>query len=399
MKKANKIIIRKINNEILLEELRSIGVDERADKIFKDKSNLILLKLYNINSKGANILKQEFIGAGGDVAVHRDVASWKIPTTDCLLIGMKRTYKIVLDKLQFEPFFGLDDVAEAIKKALADNNLPTYTIRNKTFDFEKQKYIMGILNVTPDSFSDGGMFNSIEKALKHTKEMIEQGADFIDIGGESTRPGAEKISEEEEKQRVIPIIKEIRNNFPNIPISIDTYKASVAEEALRSGADVINDISGLRFDKQMKDVAKAFNVPVVIMHIKGTPRNMQKNPSYTDVMKELLEYFDERINTLMSFGIEKIIIDPGIGFGKRVEDNLKIIRNINEFSIFHLPILLGASRKSFIGNVLNETVENRLYGTMAVDAYALLNGANIIRVHNVKPHKDIIKILKAVKNA
>ncbi len=393
------MIVRKINKGILLEELRSIGVDKRADDIFKDKSDLILLKLYNINSKGANILKQEFIGANGDVAIHRDVASWKKPTTDCLLIGTMRTYKTVLNKLRFEPFFGLSEVAETIKKVLSESNLPVYRIRDRVFDFEKEKYVMGILNVTPDSFSDGGMFNNVEKALKHTEEMIEQGADFIDIGGESTRPGAEKVSEEEEKRRVIPAIKEIRNNFPNIPISIDTYKANVAKEAIKSGADIINDISGLQFDKQMKDVAKAFDVPVIVTHIKGTPKDMQKNPYYADVMKELLEYFEERINLLTDFGIEKIIIDPGIGFGKRVEDNLKIIRNIREFTIFHLPILLGASRKSFIGNILNETVEKRLSGTMAVDAYALMNGVNIIRVHDVKPHKDLIKMLQAIKNA
>ena len=393
------MIVRKINKGILLEELRSIGVDKRADDIFKDKSELILLKLYNINSKGANILKQEFIGANGDVAIHRDVASWKKPTTDCLLIGTMRTYKTVLNKLRFEPFFGLSEVAETIKKALSNSNLPSYKIRDRVFDFEKEKYVMGILNVTPDSFSDGGMFNNVEKALKHTEEMIGQGADFIDIGGESTRPGAEKVSEEEEKQRVIPVIKEIRNNFPNIPISIDTYKANVAKEAIKSGADIINDISGLQFDKQMKDVAKAFDVPVIVTHIKGTPKDMQKNPYYADVMKELLEYFEERINLLTDFGIEKIIIDPGIGFGKRVEDNLKIIRNIREFTIFHLPILLGASRKSFIGNILNETVEKRLSGTMAVDAYALMNGVNIIRVHDVKSHKDLIKMLQAIKNA
>ena len=393
------MIVRKINKGILLEELRSIGVDKRADDIFKDKSDLILLKLYNINSKGANILKQEFIGANGDVAIHRDVASWKKPTTDCLLIGTMRTYKTVLNKLRFEPFFGLSEVAETIKKVLSESNLPVYRIRDRVFDFEKEKYVMGILNVTPDSFSDGGMFNNVEKALKHTEEMIEQGADFIDIGGESTRPGAEKVSEEEEKRRVIPVIKEIRNNFPNIPISIDTYKANVAKEAIKSGADIINDISGLQFDKQMKDVAKAFDVPVIVTHIKGTPKDMQKNPYYADVMKELLEYFEERINLLTDFGIEKIIIDPGIGFGKRVEDNLKIIRNISEFTIFHLPLLLGASRKSFIGNILNETVEKRLSGTMAVDAYALMNGVNIIRVHDVKPHKDLIKMLQAIKNA
>jgi len=393
------MIVRKIKKELLGSELKSIGVDERAFEIFKDKSNLILLKLYNINAKGANILKQEFIGTGGDVAVHRDVASWKVPLTNCLLIGTKRTYKTVLKKLSREPFFGLKEVKEAIQKTITPKKLPVYKIRNKTFNFKKEKFIMGILNVTPDSFSDGGMYNNMESALKHTKKMIEEGADIIDIGGESTRPGAEEVSKEEEKKRVIPVIKEIRNNFPNIPISIDTYKAIVAEEALKNGANMVNDISGLRFDRQMKKIVKEFDVPIVLMHIKGTPRNMQKNPFYKDIMKELLEYFDERITTLTDFGIKKIIIDPGIGFGKRVEDNFKIIRNLNEFTVFNLPILLGTSRKSFIGKTVNETVEKRLHGTVAVNAYALVNGANIIRVHDIKPHKDLIKIFQAIENA
>ncbi|MEA3314122.1 MAG: dihydropteroate synthase [Caldisericota bacterium] len=393
------MIIRKIKKESLLEELKLIGVDERAFDILENKSNLIILKLHNINAKGANILKQEFISAEGDVAVHRDVASWKISSTDCLLIGTKRTYKIVLKKLAFEPFFGLNEIRELVQKTIASKQLPAYSIRNRTFDFEKEKFIMGILNITPDSFSDGGLYNSIEKALKHVQTMIQEGADIIDIGGESTRPGAEKITEEEEKKRTIPIIKEIRKNFPDIPISIDTYKASIAEEALKNGADIINDISGLQFDEKMQNIAREFDAPVIIMHIKGTPKNMQQNPQYEDIMKELLEYFDERINALTDFGIKKIIIDPGIGFGKRLEDNLKIIKNIEEFSIFNLPILLGVSRKSFIGNVLNKTVENRLYGSAAANAYVLLKGANIIRVHDITPHKDLIKMLKAIKNA
>ncbi len=393
------MIIRKIKKESLLEELKLIGVDERAFDIFKDKSNLILLKLHNINAKGANILKQEFISAGGDVAVHRDVASWKISSTDCLLIGTERTYKTVLKKLAFEPFFGLNKIGELVQKTIASKQLPACSIRNKIFDFEKEKFIMGILNITPDSFSDGGLYNSIEKALKRVQTMIEEEADIIDIGGESTRPGAEKITEEEEKKRTIPIIKEIRKNFPDIPISIDTYKASVAEEALKNGADIINDISGLQFDEKMQAIAREFDAPVVIMHIKGTPKNMQQNPQYEDVMKELLEYFDERINALTNFGIKKIIIDPGIGFGKRLEDNLKIIKNIDEFSIFNLPVLLGVSRKSFIGSVLDKTVENRLYGSAAANAYVLLKGASIIRVHDITLHKDLIKVLKAIENA
>ncbi len=393
-------MIAKIVQKCDLEkELSAIGVDKAAFDIFRWKSDMLLAKLYGINAKGANILKQEFIGAGGDVAVHRDVASWKAEKTDCLLIGTERTYKRVYDKLAFEPFFGLKEVREVIGKLLDKKRLPVFEIRRKKFDFNRGKFIMGVLNVTPDSFSDGGKFSTVENALKHTEEMLHEGADIIDVGGESTRPGAEKVGEQEEKKRVIPVIKAIREKFPEAVISVDTYKAGVAEDALKAGADIINDISGLRFDPKMKFVAKEFNVPVVVMHIKGTPKDMQKNPFYEDVTKELLEYFEERIRSLESFGIEKIIIDPGIGFGKRLEDNLAIIKNLSAFLVFGKPVLLGLSRKSFLGMLTNEPVENRLFGTLVADTIGILNGANILRVHDVKPHRELLKIAEAVQNA
>ena len=393
------MIAEEVNRKNLDEELEHIGVDRAAFDIFNWKSNLILLKLYDVNGKGANILKQEFLANGGDVAVNRDVASWKAEKTDCLLIGTEKVYKRVYEKLAFEPFFGLTEVRKLIEKVLNKKNVNTMEVNGKTFEFGKKRYIMGILNTTPDSFSDGGKFNNIESALKHAKEMLEEGADIIDVGGESTRPGAEKVPEEVEIQRTAPVIKEIRNAFPDAVISIDTYKANVAENAIKNGANIINDISGLRFDERMKSVAKEYDVPVVVMHIKGTPENMQKNPYYENVIKELLEYFDERINALESFGISKIIIDPGIGFGKRIEDNLQIIDRLNAFKIFGKPVLLGASRKSFLGHTLNKTVEQRLYGTLAADMYGIFRGADIIRVHDVAPHKDLLKMFEAIQNA
>ncbi len=393
------MIAEEVNRKNLDEELEHIGVDRAAFDIFNWKSNLILLKLYDVNGKGANILKQEFLANGGDVAVNRDVASWKAEKTDCLLIGTEKVYKRVYEKLAFEPFFGLTEVRKLIEKVLNKKNVNTMEVNGKTFEFGKKRYIMGILNTTPDSFSDGGKFNNIESALKHAKEMLEEGADIIDVGGESTRPGAEKVPEEVEIQRTAPVIKEIRNAFPDAVISIDTYKANVAENAIKNGANIINDISGLRFDERMKSVAKEYGVPVVVMHIKGTPENMQKNPYYENVIKELLEYFDERINALESFGISKIIIDPGIGFGKRIEDNLQIIDRLNAFKIFGKPVLLGASRKSFLGHTLNKTVEQRLYGTLAADMYGIFRGADIIRVHDVAPHKDLLKMFEAIQNA
>ena len=392
------MVLRKVLPKDVEKELTAIGVDLVVVDLFKRKSEVLLFKLFQVDSRGANILKQEFLSAGGDVALNRDVASWKLKATDCLLVGTQKVYDRVLEKISNEKYFGLEQVQKELRVALEENALPSYLVRGKMFDFKSSKYIMGILNVTPDSFSDGGSFLTAENALNQAEAMINDGADIIDIGGESTRPHACEVSESLEKERVLPVLKAIRKSFPDIPISIDTYKSSVAKEALESGADIINDISGLRFDNNMLVVAAEFDVPVVAMHIKGTPKNMQENPDYVDLMKELLEYFEERISALSANAVNKIIIDPGIGFGKRIQDNLKIIRNLNEFTIFKKPILIGISRKSFIGAITGEAVNNRLYGTLAADTIAVINGANILRVHDVKPHKEMLNILSAIEH-
>ncbi len=253
--------------------------------------------------------------------------------------------------------------------------------------------IMGILNVTPDSFSDGGKFIHLDKALSQAQYMEKNGADIIDIGGESTRPGAISVSVKEEINRTIPVIEEIRK-ISNISISIDTYKSEVAEKALLAGADFINDISGFTFDSRMMEIVKKFDVPVVLMHIKGTPQDMQTNPTYIDVIKDLLEFFSFQINKALDFGIKKvqIIIDPGIGFGKQLNDNFILIRRLKEFSELGFPILIGPSRKSFIGLTLDSPPEYRLEGTLAAVSAGILNGASIVRVHDVKEVKRTVII-------
>jgi len=221
--------------------------------------------------------------------------------------------------------------------------------------------------------------------------------DIIDIGGESTRPGSDRISEEEELNRVVPAVEIVRKNF-DVVISVDTYKAKVAEEALKNGAEMVNDVSALRFDPAMMDVLKTYKPAVVLMHMKGEPKTMQENPYYEDVVKEILYFFKERIEKLQQIGLEdKVIIDPGIGFGKRLVDNLEIIRRISEFNSLKKPLLVGASRKSFIGQVLgNLPPEERLYGTLAVTAYCVLNGVDIVRVHDVKENLHVIKLIQAI---
>jgi dihydropteroate synthase len=258
---------------------------------------------------------------------------------------------------------------------------------------------MGILNVTPDSFSDGGKFFNVKQAVEHGLRMEREGADIIDIGGESTRPGSRKIPLDEELKRVIPVISKLNIKLKKSVISIDTYKGEVARAAIRAGAGIINDISGLRFDRNMKWIAAEHKVPVIIMHIKGTPRNMQKNPVYDDVVAEIGNYLEKCLAAGERAGIraEQMVVDPGIGFGKTREHNLEIIGRLDELSRLGAPILVGPSRKSFIGLTLNESVQNRLVGTLAAVVASVLKGAHLVRVHDVKEARQAVKIADAIK--
>ena len=268
-----------------------------------------------------------------------------------------------------------------------------------SLDFSKKTHIMGILNVTPDSFSEGGQYFDKSLAIKRAYEMVEEGADIIDIGGESTRPGSEPVPLEEELRRTIPVIEAIVKNI-KVPISIDTYKADVAKRALDAGASMVNDISGMRFDPEMPKVVSQYKVPVVIMHIKGNPKTMQKEPVYEALIPEIMDYLRMSIRLAVKFGIDedKIVIDPGIGFGKTFDHNLEIIKNLHEFTLLEKPLLIGPSRKAFLGKILNDApASERLEGTAAAVVISILNGANIIRVHDVKEMKKVALVADAVK--
>lgn len=254
---------------------------------------------------------------------------------------------------------------------------------------------MGILNVTPDSFSDGGRYFDLEAAVRKGLEMVEDGADFIDVGGESTRPGSEPILLEEELRRVLPVIERLAKAAA-IPISIDTYKSEVARRALGAGAVVVNDISGLHFDPRIADVAAEHRASLVLMHIKGTPRTMQWNPEYDNVVEEVCDYLAEAISIAERRGVSQIFVDPGIGFGKRLEHNLELFRRLGEFKRFGYPVLVGPSRKSFIGRILELPVEERLEGTAAAVAASILNGASVVRVHDVKEMKRVARVVDAI---
>ena len=258
--------------------------------------------------------------------------------------------------------------------------------RGKQLEFGDSTHIMGVLNVTPDSFSDGGEHLNLDNAISHAKKMVADGATIIDIGGESSRPGAEPVPEDLELERVLPVIKGLASTNLEVLLSIDTTKAIVAQQALESGAHIINDISALRGDEDMPHVAADMDAAVILMHMKGTPRTMQRAPEYVDVVKEVYDALDNWIDKAIQSGIHpnRIIIDPGIGFGKTTKQNLQLIKNLEEFKSLNKPILIGTSRKSFIGNLLDLPVTDRVEGTLATVCWAIAHGADIVRVHDVK---------------
>ncbi len=261
---------------------------------------------------------------------------------------------------------------------------------------------MAVLNVTPDSFFDGGRFFDLDTAYRRALEVVEAGADFLDIGGLSTRPGSEPVEEAEELHRTVPLIEKlVKENYP-IPISIDTYRSTIAEKALDVGAEMVNDISGLQFDSKMPTLVARRNCPVIIMHIKGTPKTMQQNPHYDDVVEEVYQYFQERVESAQKVLIkpENIILDVGIGFGKRFEDNLKLLYYHSRFKELGFPLLLGVSRKSFLGKILGDRpAEDRLSGSLAAAAWGALSGADIIRAHDITETADLLKTLAAIQSA
>jgi dihydropteroate synthase len=262
--------------------------------------------------------------------------------------------------------------------------------------FEKPR-IMGILNVTPDSFSDGGKFLQTDNAVEHAIKMAAEGADIIDIGGESSRPGANSVSEAEELNRVLPVIEAIRKRSA-ILLSVDTYKSRVAEEALRLGVNWVNDISGMRMDRDMPRVVKKWDCPIVLMHMLGVPSTMQVNPQYHDVMADLHLFFSERIQYFTNQGIKKIVLDPGIGFGKRLQDNLLILKQVQAFKRYGYPLMIGTSRKSFIGSVTGRTIENRLAGTLATITWSVAQGVSIIRTHEVAATYDVVNMISRIQD-
>lgn len=272
-----------------------------------------------------------------------------------------------------------------------------WELRDRTLTIDKKTLVMGVINLTPDSFSDGGLYQARTKAVERARAMVNEGADIIDLGAESTRPGSESISVDEECARLLPALKTIRDEL-DVPISVDTYKSRVAAEALTLGADIINDITGFHFDPKLPRTIAEFHAGCVLMHIKGTPKDMQHDPRYEDLWTEIIDYLQSSLHRAAEAGIkpESIVLDPGIGFGKRLEDNYTIIKELDRLTVFGRPVLVGPSRKSFIGLALNLPVDDRLEGSLAAAVLAIANGADILRVHDIRATRRAATLTDAI---
>jgi dihydropteroate synthase len=391
--------------EEVKKHLLEIGVDPYGIKIMLPKANAFLVRLSSVNNIAANILKQEMLAYGADAALARGSLTGQTKKTDVLLIGQAAQFKSLADKLKIQPF-GLNKLGGQLETCIRNFNQENFTLSlcRGTLRLGPKPVIMGIINLTPDSFSQDGLYRQSSSdypalALKKAQILVSQGARIIDLGGESSRPGARSISVKEELARTIPVVKLLAKKI-KIPISIDTVKSQVAQAALESGAQIINDIGGLR-DRQMVKIAARYKAAVVIMHMLGRPVNMQKKIAYASLIEEIIFYLKRAVELAETGGVgkDKIIIDPGIGFGKTTQQNLVIIKNLEAFKVLGKPILVGPSRKAFIGKILGETPGNRINGTIAACLAAVERKASILRVHDVKEINQALKINQVLKNA
>lgn len=375
--------------------LSLIDVDPGGMATMVPKALHRLVKVEQVPVQAAQIIKQEMLAKGGEAAVCRGVIGCTVDKSDVLLMGTEKQYNLLCKKLQAQPF-KLKQIAQAIMKCLANYSEQPQRVlncRGYNLSLGTKTLVMGILNVTPDSFSDGGRFSELDKAVAHAGEMVDLGADIIDIGGESTRPNADYVSADEELARVLPVLEALIKSV-KVPVSVDTYKASVADGVLKAGAHIINDIWGLQRDQDMARVIAEYDVPVVVMH-------NQDGTEYRDMIGDMFSFFARSIELALAAGIkeENIILDPGIGFGKTTEQNLQVMARLAEFKSMGYPILLGTSRKSMIGNTLCLPVNERVEGTCATTALGIAYGVDIVRVHDVKENKRTCQMVDAMVRA
>lgn len=393
--KYNAHLLSISSEQHLRQEMLEIGADSAGIELMLPKGELLTIKLERVGLKAVLILKQEMLSRGGEAVVNRNVVSLEQEFSDVLLIGTRKHFIELIKKLRIQPF-GLKIIAQEIT-AVIEGLRTKSTVRNieckgKNLRLGNKTLVVGILNLTPDSFSDGGEYMDVENAVLRALEMEREGADIIDIGGESTRPGYTPISAAEELDRILPVIESLAEKL-RIPISVDTFKAEVAEQALAAGANIVNDIWGLKRDPLMAGVIARYEVPVIIMHNREIAR-------YNSLVSDIIADLRESLELALAAGIdsEKIILDPGIGFAKSQQENLLVMNRLAEIVNLGYPVLLGSSRKSLIGNLLNLDKDERLEGTIATVCQAISQGCQLVRVHDVHEIKRAATMMDAMVN-
>lgn len=376
-------ILREIKDTDIEKEINAIGFDKSYSHKAKEKFEYKNIKIYSLTPAMANILKQTALSVGCDCATHREVITGKIENSNCILGGSVSQIKKIAEKLKFQPF-GLKELGKKL-----ENSCPPLAGGPKSMISRRGTKLVGILNLTTNSFSDGGMYNDFEKAKEYLLELISDGADIIDIGAESTKPYSSPVSPKEQLEKLLPIIDFAKHKTT---ISIDTRSAIVAEECINAGANIINDVSGFDYDEKMVDVIAKHNIPIIIQHSQGTPETMQNSPHYNNLIEDIFLNLKKKIDFAHSKNIKNIIIDPGIGFGKTKEDNFEIIKRIEEFQSLNCPIMLGISRKSLLDMPNADNLAKDIY-TTAINALAIERNVDYIRVHNIKMHRKLIDLM------
>ncbi len=382
----------------LEKELQSIGVHPASVSIFKERSAIEPVKIFKVRMPAANILKQEAISSGADCAVNVGCATGSVDYSDVILLGTRKQYRELLRKLQPMTFFGLPALAERLEAFLGRLAPRTALADGRELDYSRMA-VMGIINLTEDSFYAPSRRQGLSAVLKTAEGMLADGADILDLGAESTRPGAQPVADADEEARLLPAVEALKKAFPQSIVSVDTYRTVTASAALDCGADMINDITAAA-DPGMAELIARSKAPIIAMHMQGEPRTMQVAPHYTDVVREVCEFLASRRDELLAAGVgeEKIILDPGIGFGKTVQQNLELMGRLGEIASLGQPVLLAASRKGTIGKVLGGLPgEERLYGTLALSCQAVVAGAHMVRVHDVRENTEAIRMLEAVR--
>jgi dihydropteroate synthase len=384
--------------------IRTIGADPRSAMFFLPKAGTLFFYVPGADFRAAAFIKQEILSRGGDAVVNRGVINATVERSDVLLFGSEGQIASLLEKLKHLQCWGLDEIRTSLSDAFAGRGKRGWTLRlpgNRRLELGQTPVLMGIVNVTPDSFHPESRVSE-ETAVERTRDMLARGAAIIDIGAESTRPGSDPADAGEELRRLLPPLRAIRAAFPDAVLSVDTYKGIVVREAIREGADIVNDISAYGLDPEMLGAVARSGVPYVLSHIRGTPATMQNAPYYDNLLDDMLLFFEQKLAELEHAGVprDRIILDPGIGFGKRLEDNVGILRWIEAFTRFGLPLCVGHSRKGFIAKTLkSDAPEDRLSGTLAVTAYCAMRGVSILRVHDIRENAAILAMIGKIQEA